>query len=367
MRRPAAELPVQLNTLTIQRVRVVRETELAPAAGLNLIIGPNGSGKSSCLEAIYLLGLGRSFRSRTLREVITFGEESLLVRGEVENTAGETYSLGIERGSTRTRTRIAGREAGTASELARHLPLLLITPDSHRLLTDGTRLRRRMLDWALFHVEPTYLSAYQRYKQALRQRNAGLKQEDHRSSVSVWDAELELAGTELHSVRSNYIADMLATMQELVGNLLGRSIDITYYAGWDTSDPLAQVLARGLQTDLARGFTGAGPHRADLRFRVSGAPVQNVLSRGESKLFIAAVLLAQVAHTIRCQARTPVVLIDDLASELDPDNRARLLSVISQVGAQTFLTAVTGDMLDTQGWQERKTFHVEHGSLSEVV
>lgn len=357
---------MQLTELSINRVRCLRQVELTPGPGLNLVVGANGSGKSSCLEAIYLLGLGRSFRSRSVREVVTFGEQDLLVQGRVKNPAGEIYSLGIERGS-RSRIRIAGEEAATASQLARHLPILLITPESQRLLTDGTRLRRRLLDWALFHVEPSYFGFYQRYRQALRQRNASLRQASDGKTIAAWGEELQLSGSLLHEMRQRYVNEAGETLNDLVGALLGRPIDISYYAGWDTERSLAAVLSASEMTDRNRGYTGCGPHRADLRFKVGGAPVQNVLSRGESKLFIAAVLLAQTAHVMRRTDSTPVVIIDDLASELDVTNRQRLLTVIRDVGAQTFLTALTGDVLSLDSWQHQKVFHVEQGLLEEMV
>jgi DNA replication and repair protein RecF len=357
---------LQLTELSINRVRCLRQIELAPGPGLNLVVGDNGSGKSSCLESIYLLGLGRSFRSRSVREVITFGEQDLLVQGLVMNPGGDTYSLGIERGA-RSRVRIAGKEATSASELARHLPILLITPESQRLLTDGTRLRRRLLDWALFHVEPSYFGVYQRYRQVLRQRNACLRQTGERRTIAAWDSELHTQGSLLHEMRERYINEARETVDGLVGSLLGRPIDIKYYAGWDSKQALGDVISANEASDRNRGFTGQGPHRADLRFKVDGAWVQNVLSRGESKLFIAAVLLAQTAHVMQSTGVTPVVLIDDLASELDVTNRQRLLSVIHDVGAQTFLTAVSGDVLPSAAWRQQKVFHVEQGLLQEVI
>lgn len=358
---------MQLTELSINRVRCLRAVELSPSPGLNLVVGANGSGKSSCLESIYLLGLGRSYRSRSVREVITLGEQDLVVHGRVKDAAGHVYSLGIERGKRGSRIRIAGKEATAASELARHLPILLITPESQRLLTDGTRLRRRMLDWALFHVEPSYFATYQRYRQALRQRNAGLRQVGDSKMIRAWDAELEAAGSLLHEARQQYVSEVRHTLNDLVGSLLGRPISIEYYAGWNCERSLTEVLAASEQTDRNRGFTGAGPHRADLRFKVDGLAVQNVLSRGESKLFIAAVLLAQTAHVMRSADTTPVVMIDDLASELDAENRQRLLSVIAEVGAQTFLTAIGAEAVDTATWKEQKLFHVEQGLLQEMI
>ena len=358
---------MRLSELSIHRVRALRQVDINPAAGLNTIVGPNGSGKSSCLESIYMLGLGRSFRSRSVRELITFGEDDLLVRGQVVDSWEQHYALGIERSRQQTRIRVNGEDVKAASELARHLPLLLITPESQRLLTDGTRLRRRMLDWALFHVEPQYFPVYQRYKQALRQRNAGLRQAMSLESMSPWDAELEHAAETLHSLRARYVDEVKTVLERILQSLMGHPLDLVYHPGWKTDQPLGEAMSTRYETDCRRGYTSVGPHRADLKFLVDGTAAQNVLSRGESKLFVAALLLAQTAHVIEQHAAVPVVLIDDMASELDEENRAKLLRVIREVGAQTFLTAVTGDALPEEDWDTQKMFHVERGLLHEVV
>tara|TARA_Y100000588_G_C14198852_1_gene901525 strand:- start:642 stop:1718 length:1077 start_codon:yes stop_codon:yes gene_type:complete len=358
---------MRLSELSIHRVRALSQVDIKPAAGLNTIVGPNGSGKSSCLESIYMLGLGRSFRSRSVRELITFGENDLLVRGQVVDSQEQSYALGIERSRQHTRIRVNGEDVKAASELARHLPLLLITPESQRLLTDGTRLRRRMLDWALFHVEPQYFPVYQRYKQALRQRNAGLRQAMSLASMSPWDAELEHAAETLHSLRERYVDEVKTVLKRILQSLMGHPLDLVYHPGWKADQPLGEAMSTRYETDCHRGYTSVGPHRADLKFLVDGIAAQNVLSRGESKLFVAAVLLAQTAHVIEQHAAVPVVLIDDMASELDEENRAKLLRVIREVGAQTFLTAVTGDALPEADWDAQKMFHVERGLLHEMV
>lgn len=363
----AAKTRMLLRALNIERVRSLRKVEMTPAIGLNLISGPNGSGKSSFLEAIYLLGLGRSFRSRSVREVITRGERDLLVHGRVDDESGRCHSLGIEKTRSRTRIRISGQNVSASSELARRLPLLLITPESQRLLTDGTRLRRRMLDWALFHVEPSYLNVWQRYRQTVRQRNAQLRRGGSRDALRVWDAELETSGRAMHEMRVKYVEEATPGLDELVGRLLGHEVTFQYLPGWDTNLELPVAVDRSLESDRVRGHTGVGPHRADLKFLAAGTPAQNVLSRGEGKLFVAAVLLAQARYVMQRSGLVPVVLIDDLASELDTTNRASLMSALEAVRAQTFLTAVSGDVLDTQHWQGHKMFHVEQGTVREVV
>ena len=166
---------MQLNRLKIEHFRILRSVDIRPARRLNLVFGHNGSGKTSLLEAVYLLGQGRSFRSRLARDLITRKEHALRVVADLMDTEGREKTLGVEKSVSSHRYRYAGEEIRAASKLARIVPTLLVTPDSHRLLTDGGRLRRRLLDWALFHVEPSYNAILQKYRLALRQRNAQLR------------------------------------------------------------------------------------------------------------------------------------------------------------------------------------------------
>ena len=353
--------------LSVDRLRSLRHVEVEPSSSLNLIVGPNGSGKTSFLEAIYLLGMGRSFRSRSVRDIVSRGESVLQVFGEIVTGTDKTETLGVERGHNRTRNRVSGEDVRSASILAKLLPTLLITPESQRLLSDGARLRRRMLDWALFHVEPTYNGLLQRYRQTLRQRNARLRQRVADSTLTTWSKELEVCAIKLHQIRGRYAEEVKKPLDALISRLLNRDVDVRYQPGWNTEESLAEKLESSIASDRARGHTAYGPHRADIRFSVDGSLAHHVLSRGEAKLFVAAVLLAQTEYVVKRAGSVPVVLVDDLPSELDAQNRARLLDVLQSSEAQIFLTTVSSDLLDTSNWGSQKMFHVEQGTVREMV
>ena len=265
------------------------------------------------------------------------------------------------------RIRRGGVDVKAASELAAFLPTVTVTPDSHRMVTDGADLRRRLIDRLLFHVEPRYLEHYQRYRRALRQRNAAIRGGVTEDQFGGWNTELAAAGEQLTAIRIQYLERALPTMEGTVTKLVGMPIDIRFYRGWDSAMSLEQACERSLTSDRLRGYTQMGPHRADLRFTVNGRLAQHSLSRGETKLFVTAVLVAQVRDLASILGYPPVVLVDDLASELDSDSRSRCLAELKTTGAQLFLTAIPGHGLDGGDFEEMRLFHVEQGRITGVV
>lgn len=358
---------MRLDQLEVRNVRVLSAVDLAPGGGLNVLEGANGSGKTSLLEAIHVLGSGRSFRTHRLGELIRRDERWLRVRGEIQGEDGATESVGVEKGPEGFRIRVAGDDVRAASTLARRLPLVVITPDSQRLLTDGAILRRQLMDWALFHVEPTYLQVVQRYRRALRQRNAALREGAAAGELTAWDQEVGEAGEALHRQRDRFLEGILPVYGATLAELVAMGVEIRYQPGWDTGVGLAETLAMNTPRDRARGFTGVGPHRADLRFSTDGTPLHQVLSRGEGKLFVVGLVLAQGRFLQEHQGRRPLVLVDDLASELDEDSRARFFTQLKALGAQIFVTTVSRELVHTADWEDPRVFHVERGKPLKMV
>ena len=358
---------MRVAAIEIRHLRILDSINIELSSRVNVVVGPNGSGKSSLLEAVHIMGSGRSFRSHRLRDVVTHGKASLRIVGRTTGFDGITETIGIEHSPEGLRIRRGGVEVRAASELAAFLPTVAVTPDSYRLITDGADLRRRIVDRLLFHVEPTYLGLHQRYRRALRQRNAAIRRGAADGEIVGWDVELAQAGEQLTEKRVRYLNRALGTMREIVRHLVGKPIDIQFYRGWDSEKPLLQACECSLTQDRLRGYTQAGPHRADLRFSVDGHPVQHRLSRGETKRFVTAVAIAQVRDLDSILGYPPVVLVDDLASELDSDSRIRCLAELNATGAQLFLTAVPEIKLGGDTMEAGRVFHVEQGHIRLVV
>lgn len=360
----------RLRSLTISRLRIIDQCELDLSADLVVFAGPNGSGKTTVLEAIHLLATGRSFRSRSAADLVQRGSDAAVVGGSLTDANDHSVRMGIEkrRGGS-YRLRINGEPVTRLVELARRLPLVVITPDSQRLLTDGSEGRRRLIDWLLFHVEPQYSTAHARYRQALRQRNALIRDAGRVEGVSdAWDVEVMEAGTQLQQMRAARWPQIAAGMRELLQLLSAIPVEVALLPGWPAdSESLEEAFARSWQRDLARGFTNEGPHRADLEFRVDGRLAKDVLSRGESKLLTVGIQVALARLLAELRGVRPVVLVDELASELDERSRGLFFGALQQSGSQTLITTVDAALVQPRDWASNQLVDMREGRASAMV
>src|SRR5271165_4521539 len=277
--------------MSIRRVQVTDFRCLQSAAlefdpRFTLLSGANASGKTSLLEALYVLGRGRSFRTRRLEHLIRHGTERFVVFGEVD-TATRRVPLGVEGSRAGVRAQIDGDKPASLAELALMLPVQIIDPEVHHLIEEGPSRRRRFLDWGVFHVEPIFVGHWRRYQQALKQRNAALKSRQPRSVVSIWDSNLARSGELLSAARTRYVAALEVPAQAIARNLLGMELLLGYRTGWGKDQGLAEALEKSWTHDQDAEATQIGPHRAELGIRLDGVPVKDRISRGQQKLLAA--------------------------------------------------------------------------------
>ncbi len=330
-----------------------------PDAGINLIHGRNGSGKTSLLEAIYILSRGKSFRSSRAGPLIQKGKTSLNVFGKyVQN--GVTNKIGIEKTTSTTSVKANGQIVSTLSELARLSPLHIVTPTSHQILERGPEFRRKFLEWGVFHVEHSYQQIYRRYLRALQQRNASLRQDPR--SISVWNGEFIKCALEVDEKRRQYLKLLLPHFNREVSYLLAnKPVSLELRSGWDAEKTLEQVLINNQKSDIERGFTQSGPHRADLAIKLQGVKALQFASRGQQKLLISALKIAQISLAAEVTKNSQLVLYDDIGAELDSRNIDLLIARLTETNAQLFFTTV--DPSDVLQERAAKVFHVEHGEL----
>lgn len=357
-----------LQRLAARHIRNLQPFSLAPHPRFNIVYGRNASGKTSLLEAVHIAGYGRSFRGQ-LRHVIRHSEEALRLHADVARPEQPPMTLVVEHRQGRTSLSGNGAGLGRASELAHILPVLLINTDSHNVIAGGPQQRRRMLDWGVFHVEHRYATVLSRYQNALRQRNLCL-QDGPRATVPahIWDDELAAGAIQIDELRRRYLADWLPFIECYLGRLLVREdVQVIYAAGWDEGAALIDVLRRDGEADRRAGYTRNGPHRANLTITVADVPAEHCLSRGQQKLMVFALAFAQAAALHARRGEPCVMLIDDLAAELDQAHRELAMEALAALGGQAFVTVTEDSLLPPVARETGSMFHVEHGTAVEML
>lgn len=354
---------VLITKLTIGDLRVIEHLALVPSPGVNFIVGGNGAGKTSILEAIYLAGRGRTFRHASAGPMIRRGRQSTTVLVNFRGDADEAGRLlGLRRGRKEFECRLDGGDVRRRSTLAETLPVQWIGSQPQSFLERGPELRRRFFDMGLFHVEHDYLQIYAELSRTLKQRNAALKT-GRPDAVTAWDTMFVQAALAMDARRQGFIAELMAATSDLI-NRWEQAFDISYRyrRGWRAECELAEELPRKLEFDLSHGFTSVGPQRAEVEILSEGASAEKTLSRGQQKMMVVALNLALIDLMRERQRQAPIVLIDDLAAELDMANQKRVLAELKKRSVQAFVTSIH-DTSEQLMIPDEVVFHVEHGRI----
>lgn len=360
---------MRVNSLVISNLRNITSTCIEPEPGLNFFTGDNGAGKTSILEALSVLSKGRSFRTGQISSLIGPEQAHFQIVSNIESQTGIQHQLGMERSTEQWSARHNGENVSQLSELTELLPYVLLEPSSHTLVSGPPDGRRKYMDWGVFHVKHSFLKQWRRYSRTLKQRNAALRQ-SNQAVVESLDPQLIKLGEELHQAREQHAEKLTSVLKGSlpVFNHILENIDLNYRKGW-TGGTLKEALSSSFQRDMDRGATGPGPHRADLVLTLNGAPAKERLSRGEQKAMTAAMILAQ-ARMICDSGNSPILLLDDLSSELDEEHLSKVLEAGLNLGVQIWLTGteLSPAVLDYGKSSEAgfAMFHVEHGRVSRV-
>ena len=353
-----------ISRLIIENFRNLSAVDLEFDHGFNFLVGKNGSGKTSLLESIFYLGHGRSFKSSVTTRIIRYEQPHFTLHGRIQERQHQ-WSVGLQKlRQGNSIVKINGEDGNKIADLAHLLPMQLITPEGLTLLNGGPAFRRAFLDWGLFHHQSYFHAAWSNLYRLLKQRNAALLQTYDYGQLKIWDVELTKLAHQVSQWRAKYAEALRPEIEQTCRLFLPElEISLSFHQGWEKDSDYGELLKQNFERDKAIGYTVVGPQKADFRFKANGLPVEDVLSRGQLKLLMCALRLAQGEHLMAQKNRHCIFLIDDFASELDESKRALLAERLQNSGSQVFVTAISQDQLQQMQPSQQRVFHVENGVI----
>ena len=354
---------ITLGALSVNKFRNISKLKINPGKRFNVISGRNGSGKTNVMEAIYFLSALRSFRTTYRREIIQKGETQAKLKGVFKGAANGMVEE-IELSYQARKIRKDGKELVSMVEHFSELPMVLFHPANMSLIQGGPRERRRFLDRALFQAEKAYPSIAQDYQKALESRNRLLKS-DFRDTKIAGPYELQLAtlGAKIIESRRRFVEKIDGLFSEAFEKIsLGIRGRVTYRPDVDGGEEeIKKALEDGFDRDKKRGFTERGPHSDELEVKIEDLVARRFASQGQQRL---AVLSMKIAETIALQnvtSRVPIMLLDDISSELDRERNRELFEFLRRVDGQVFITTTHLDHVMVE--EERTDFKIKNGEL----
>ncbi len=355
-----------VSKLQLTNFRNFAEVSIQPCPGLNLIHGENGSGKTSLLEALYVLSTGKSFRSSLVDPLVKNEEAGATLFVQTSDQA----RIGLcKPRNQKHQLRLNEENQKNWDQVARLLPTQVLDSNSFQLIEGGPKARRRFLDWGVFHVEPSFIDHWRRTNKCIANRNRLLKLNAPDTSQFVaWEQELASAGAEVNRARQSYLDQLLPIFEETYSALVGEHPDLSlaYRRGWPDDATLLETLAEHRENERRYGSSQYGPHRADLEIKMGKRKAVEILSRGQQKLLVCALKIAQGQLLSQAVSNRCIYLIDDLPAELDRTNRQKVLKQLAALGTQLFVTSVEEKALELEDLAplDIAKFHVERGTIT---
>lgn len=355
---------MSIKALSIQGIRNLANTQFPLSEGVNVFYGDNGAGKTSILEAIHVLAMARSFRLARTRTVVSHEQDELIVSAELADSS----RLGIRRTQKgQYQVRHNGESLSSLADLVHLLPVQLIHSDSFALLEGSPSDRRQFLDWGVFHQTSAFHKDWQTLQKSLKNRNSLLRSgRIERSELEVWERAYLAAAERIDDYRKRYLEGFVPCFHDVLRQLIDLpTLRVHYYRGWDKDRPLSEVIENQRERDKKLGYTQSGPQRADMRIKVDKINAADELSRGQQKLVVCALKIAQSLYLQQQQDQSTVFLIDDLPAELDHHHIQKLGALMEGLKTQVFMTCVDPAPLKNF-WKhpdQIQMFHVEHGEI----
>jgi DNA replication and repair protein RecF len=353
---------LHIEKLKVNNLRNIVDAEIFPHKKLNYLFGDNGAGKTTLLESIYLLARAKSFRQSQNRTLIANNSDELIVFAELVKDNQTKVKIGLSKNREKPTVLKNRQNINKLSQLASVLPISVITPNIQRIIEEGPSYRRKLINWGMFHVEQNYAQLAQRYKKIINQRNKALNADP--KELAVWSEQLALIGEEISKLQIHYLEKWNRSLNK-INDVLDEtgSIELNLKQGWRKGIALIDALKEQSLTDRERGYTTSGPHRLDIKISVDGKDVKNFSSRGQNKMLAIKMLLAQTNVMQESNGETPILLFDDIESELDKRRYAELHHLLQYLDVQTFITTINDMKGKSIKAESERMFHVEHGKV----
>ena len=367
---------MRLTQLRLHQFRSYSQVALLPPEGLTVFVGENGAGKTNLLEAVHLCCLGRSHRTSDDQDMIRIGADTAAVHATVQR-GSRTDEVGVRLFRNQKHKKLiyaGGKTVPRLGELMGHMTCVMFSPEDLDIVKGSPQLRRRFIDMLMAQSAPGYFYSLQHYNAILKQRNALLKiilkDGRNRSQLSDWDEQLSTAAVPLVRARTQAVQRLAELSQEHYNDIGGRAderLSIRYQSSLAQSEDIKgdflKLLKQSAEDDLRRLSTAYGPHRDDLIINLSGEELRSFGSQGQIRTAVLAMRMSQIDMLTQAQGgEPPLLLLDDVLSELDAGRRARLLAGLAHV--QTLLTCT--ELTDTQQLNPACILQVADGQISQI-
>jgi len=361
-----------IDNLNVNHCRLLDDVSIVLSKDLNIILGENASGKTSLLESLALLSSGKSFRTSHIINVISHNNSAVLVSARL-NHKNKKSQIGIEKSAAKTRIRMNKQDVYSQAELSRHLPITIMHPESIELISGSPSRRRSYIDWITFYLYPEFHGLWKSYRHILKQRNLCLKDPKHKYALPKWTEELIQLQPSITELRIKAIEKLKTELAKVSRKLLGDndtcdSVELEFNSGLPIDvkldkESLQQFYSQKEEYDLKLKRTSSGVHRADMKIILNGKPAAQAASRGQLKLLAITLLLAQSTTIDKDKEEKGIIVIDDLAAELDKKNKNKLLDYLGTLKQQLIITTTKKLEISDIPF---KLFHVKHGVFTEI-
>ncbi|MDO4739078.1 MAG: DNA replication/repair protein RecF [Eubacteriales bacterium] len=362
---------MRLKELRLKGFRLYDEAVFRPCEGITVLCGNNAQGKTAVLEAVQLCCTGRSHRTVRDAELVNTQREAALIEAEAERPDGAHQVRMVFSKEERRRIAINGKAAARSGELMGHMLGVLFSPEDLRMVKDGPAERRRFVDMELSQLRPSYYYALQRYNRALTQRGNVLREsfgQDVRPMLDLWDEQLAEVGAQIMLARESFLQTLARHACEAYREVSdgAEELSVRYKRSVaaeggeeQVRGALWQALLQAREADMRRGVTSKGPHRDDVELQLGAMDVRAFGSQGQQRTAALAMKLAELRVMHEISGEWPVLMLDDVMSELDPNRRRKLLEHLP--GVQTIVTCT--DAEDLAGAKIGLMVRVQAGTL----